>query len=230
MIHQLTIEEISIDVERKKIKSLRIVIYPQTGKVRLAAPWWVSDETVRSYAISKLSWIKEHRNRLIVRKPQPVYEYVSGESHFYNGNPYLLEVIPSLGRPKVELEHATLKLFIRTNNTKHQRSALLAEWYRERMKAQLPALITTWESRMGVEVREWGIKQMRSRWGSCNVRAHRIWLSLALAKKPVRCLEYVLVHEMAHLLVPNHSAQFKALMNTFLPQWKMLRQELKHEG
>jgi hypothetical protein len=152
---------------------------------------------------------------------------VSGERHFYDGKQYVLEVVPRNGKPNVALDDVTLKLFVRKNHTRRQRAMAIAQWYRERLQEQLPVIIEKWEKRMGVEVREWGIKRMKTRWGSCNVRAHRIWLNLELAKKPSRCLEYVLVHEMAHLLEPNHSKRFASFMSEFLPQWKLLKKELK---
>ncbi|HVN47912.1 MAG TPA: SprT family zinc-dependent metalloprotease [Bacteroidota bacterium] len=227
-MHQrpLIIENISIDVERKNIRSIRIAVYPRTGRVRLAAPHWVSEETLQAYAISRLPWIKKHRKRLMCKEPRAAYEYVSGEHHFYNGHPYLLEVVSSDRSHGAALENSTIKLFTGKVTTRHQRSEILAEWYRSQMKAQLPAMIAAWEPRMGVQVKELGIKRMKTRWGSCNIRTQRIWLNLELAKKSVQCLEYVLVHEMAHLLVPNHSMEFKTLMNTFLPNWKLLKQEL----
>lgn len=228
-ISRLTIENISIDVERKNIRSIRLAIYPQTGRVRLSAPRWVSEESLRMYAASRLPWIKKHRNKIANRSPRPTYEYVSGEYHFYNGDRYLLEVIPSGGRRGVLLEDSTMKLFAEQEATKHERGVILAEWYRDQLKVQLPSLISLWEERMGVRVREWGIKRMKTRWGSCNVRAQRIWLNLELAKRSHRCLEYVLVHEMAHLLEPNHSKRFAALMTRFLPGWKFLKEELKNE-
>jgi predicted metal-dependent hydrolase len=227
LVQQLIIENISIDVERKNIGSLRLVVYPPTGRVRLAVPLWLNDEALRSYVVSKLSWIKKHQKKIAARKPQAVYEYISGEKHLYNGNQYVLDVIPHNGKSRVVAEDRTLKLFVRKNNTKRQRATILAEWYRAQLKEQIPGLIKTWETRMGVEVRAWGIKRMKTRWGSCNIRAQRIWLNLELAKSPVRCWEYVLVHEMAHLIERNHSKRFAALMSEFLPPWKLLKEELK---
>ena len=228
-MQQLVIDKICIEVERKNIKSLRLAVYPQTGRIRLAAPLWLSDEVLRAYAVSKLSWIKKHQHRIAVREPQTVQEYISGEQHLYNGIRYTLEVIPHSRKSEVVLEDVTMRLFIHANNSKRQRAAVLSEWYRERLKEQIPALISLWETRMGVDVRSWGIKQMKTRWGSCNTRAQRIWLNLELAKKPTRCMEYVLVHEMAHLLEPNHSKRFKDLMSKFLPHWKLLKEELKKQ-
>ena len=124
----MIIEDISIDVERKNIRSVRLAVYPQTGRVRLAAPLWMSEESLRMYAASRLPWIKKHRNKLIPKKPQPTYEYVSGEHHFYNGDRYMMEVFSSDKAQGVVLDHSTMKLFARKAATKHQRSAILAEW------------------------------------------------------------------------------------------------------
>jgi predicted metal-dependent hydrolase len=226
-MQQLVIENISIDVERKNIRSLRLAVYSQTGRVRLAAPLWLSDEVLHLYIISKLPWIKRHQEKIALQKPRPIREYISGEHHSYNGMRYVLQVVFRRGKPTVTLEGAVLHLFVPENYTKRQRTAVMAQWYREQLQGQIPMLIEKWEKRMQVEVREWGIKRMKTRWGSCNIRAHRIWLNLELAKKPGRCLEYVLVHELVHLLERNHTKRFAALMSEFLPQWKLLKEELK---
>lgn len=223
---QIVVESVPIDVVRKNIKGLRLVIYPQTGRVRLSAPLWLSDDAIRLYAISKLSWIKKHQKRFESRKPQAAQIYTSGEYHEYSGSRFMLAVVPYAGKPKVVLDHTELKLFVRENSTKHYRAKVLDEWYRDRLKEQIPDLIRAWEKRIGVDVAAWGIKQMKTRWGSCNIRARRIWLNLELAKKPTRCLEYVVVHEMVHLLERNHSRRFAALMSGFLPQWRSLKEEL----
>jgi hypothetical protein len=225
-MHQIVVANIAIDVIRKDIKNLHLAVYPPTGRVRIAAPLRLEDEALRFFAISKLSWIKKHQRRFASQERQSEREYVSGESHFYNGKRYILEVIFHSAKPKIVLGHKKLKLLVRENNTKHQRAMVLAEWYRERLKEQIPSLIDKWGKRMGVEVRAWGIKQMKTRWGTCNARAQRIWLNLELAKKSDRCLEYVLVHEMVHLLERKHSDRFIALMNEFMPQWRSQKEEL----
>ena len=225
-MHQIIVANIAIDVVRKDIKNLHLAVYPPTGRVRIATPLRLSDEALRLFAISKLSWIKKHQKRFASQERQTEREYVSGESHYYNGKRYILEVIFDNAKPKVVLGHKKLKLFVRESNTKHQRAAVLAEWYRERLKEQIPSLIEKWKKRTGIEVRSWGIKQMKTRWGTCNVRAQRIWLNLELAKKPIRCLEYVLVHEMIHLSERKHTERFIALMTEFIPQWRSHKEEL----
>ncbi len=223
---EFVVENITISVVRKNIKSLRLSIYTQTGKVRLAAPLWLSDDALRMYALSKLSWIRKHQKRLESRKPQAAQAFVSGEYHEYSGGRFILEVVPHTGKPRVVLDHSMLKLFVKDSSTKHYRANVLAGWYRDRIKEQIPGLIEAWEKRIGVEVAAWGIKRMKTRWGSCNIRARRIWLNLELAKKPARCMEYVVVHEIVHLLERNHSKRFAALMTQFLPQWRSLKEEL----
>jgi predicted metal-dependent hydrolase len=225
-MHQIVVANIAIDVIRKDIKNLHLAVYPPAGRVRIAAPFRFSDEALRLFAISKLSWIKKHQRKFAGQERQTEREYVSGESHYYNGKRYILEVFYYKAKPKVVLGHKKLKLFVRESNTKHQRARVLTEWYRERLKEQIPSLIEKWEKRMEVKIHAWGIKQMKTRWGTCNARARRVWLNLELAKKSARCLEYVLVHEMVHLLERKHSERFIVLMNEFMPQWRSQKEEL----
>jgi predicted metal-dependent hydrolase len=225
---QIVLDSIPIDIIRKNIKGLRLAVY-RTGEVRLSAAFWLSDGAVREYAASKLSWIRKHREKLLLQKPVAAQLFVSGESHDYGGCRYVLEVVPHTAKPKIILDGTTLKLFVRESSTKHRRAEVLAGWYRERLKEKIPGMIAKWEERTGVEVYEWGIKRMKTRWGSCSIRAHRIWLNLELAKKPDRCLEYVVVHEMVHLLERNHSKRFYARMTEFLPEWKSLKEELNNK-
>lgn len=195
--------------------------------MRIATPLRVNDEAVRLFAISKLGWIKKHQVKFDAQERQSAREYVSGESHYYRGERYLLNVIYQKGVPKVIVRNKKyIDLYVRPGSTLAQRRRVITEWYRQQLKAEIPALIAKWQKVIGVEIAECGIKQMKTRWGTCNVTARRIWLNLELAKKPEHCLEYVIVHELVHLLERRHNERFVALMSQFMPQWRTYREEL----
>jgi predicted metal-dependent hydrolase len=226
-MHQITVSGIVIDVVRKNIKNLHLSVHPPTGRVRIAAPLRVNDEAVHLFAISKLSWIKQHRVRFDAQERQSAREYVSGESHYWQGERYLLNVIYQKGAPQVVVRNKKyIDLSVRPGSNLAQRQRVMTEWYRRQLKAEIPALIVKWQNVMGVQVAEYGIKQMKTRWGTCNVPARRIWLNLELAKKPAHCLEYVVVHELVHLLERHHNDRFVAFMSKFLPPWRLYREEL----
>lgn len=226
-MHQITVQDLVVDVVRKNIKNLHLGVYPPAGRVRVAAPLRVDDEAVRLFTISKLGWIKRQQAKFLGQERQSAREFVSGESHYFKGNRYLLDVIYQDGPPQVVVRNKTrLELQVRPGSDRSQREQVLLGWYRQQLKEEIPALIAKWEAVMGVEVAEWGVKQMKTKWGTCNIEARRIWLNLALVKKPGHCLEYVVVHEMVHLLERHHNAKFTAHLSTFLPQWRLLREEL----
>ena len=168
--------------------------------------------------------------RRVYYRPQKS-KFVSGETHYYNGVPYLLNVIYRQGFPKVELRSdGYMDLYVREGSTIDQREKTMTEWYRKKLKAKLPSMVAKWEGIIGVKINEHNVKQMRTRWGTCNVKARRIWLSLELAKKPEHCLEYVVVHELAHLLERKHDARFKSNMDSFMPQWRSIKKELNQRS
>lgn len=215
---------------RKAIKNLHLGVYPPNGRVRVAAPLAVSDEAVRLAVVGKLGWIKRQKARFDTQPRQSEREMVSGESHYYLGRRYRLSVVENAGVSGVVLRNrSTMELQVSPGSNTVQRKRVLQQWYRQRLKELLPALIEKWQRIMGVELSEWGIKQMKTKWGTCNPVAKRIWLNLELAKKPVRCLEYILVHELAHLIERTHNERFLAIMNRHLPQWRHHRQQLNAE-
>jgi predicted metal-dependent hydrolase len=187
----------------------------------------VDDEAVRLAVISRLAWIKRQQAKYQDQERQSAREYVSGESHYYQGNRYLLNVVYHDAPPKVVIRNkTTLDLFVRTGSDTAQRERVLLAWYRQQLKHMIPPLIAKWEAIIGVEIADWGVKQMKTKWGSCNIEARRIWLNLELIKKPAHCLEFIMVHEMVHLLERNHNDRFIAHMDQFMPQWRFLRDEL----
>ena len=225
-MEQIVISNIKIDVVKKDIKNLHLAVYPPTGRVRIAAPLKTKNETIRLFAVSKLGWIKRHQRTFEGQVRESAREFTSGESHYFNGKRYLLKITEHNAIARVELHHKRIELFIKHNSTSKQRAKVLKDWFREQLKAQIPNLVKKWEARMGVQLNDWGVKQMKTKWGTCNIEAKRIWLNLELAKKPGRCLEYIIVHEMVHLLERHHNDYFVAHMDRFLPQWKTIKKEL----
>ena len=223
---RINLGDISIDVFYKDIKNIHLSVHPPSGRVRMSSPKRISLDTLRVFAISKLSWIKKQQQRMKSQEREAQRDYVTRESHYYLGKRYLLNVIEHNYPPKVEIKHDTIELYIRPDTPREKRQSILNEWYRERLKEIIPPHIEKWEKVMKVNVNEWAIKRMKTRWGTCNTKAKRVWINLELAKKPIHCLEYIIVHEMVHLLERKHNDKFKTYMNQFLPQWKQNRQEL----
>jgi predicted metal-dependent hydrolase len=218
---------IEVEVLRKDIKNLHLSVRPPDGDVRVSAPRCMDDEAVRLALAAKLEWIRKKRRLFEESERQPEREMVSGESHYFRGRRYRLEVEERDGAPRVALAGERIRMSVRPGADLGARERALNDWYRRHVKDEIPALVGKWEPVMGVSVAEWGVKRMKTRWGSCNVGARRIWLNSELAKKPPRCLEYVLVHEMAHLLERGHGDRFKALMHRFLPSWRLRQAELE---
>jgi predicted metal-dependent hydrolase len=224
--HTLSVSGVQVSVVRKAIKNLHLGVYPPDGRVRVAAPLAVSDATVRVAVIGKLPWIKRQRASFSHQARESRRELVSGESHFYRGRRYRLQVIEGEAPPHMKVLGQRLVMHVRAGWTVEDRDRLLQRWYRDRLRAQVPALLAKWQPILGVRVTEVGIKHMRTKWGSCNGKAHRIWLNRELMKKSPSCLEYVLVHELVHLVVPNHGDRFLALMDRHLPTWRRRRADL----
>ena len=226
-MHKIKVSGLVVDVVRKNIKNLHLAVYPPTGRVRVAAPLRVSDEAVRLAVITRLGWIKRQQAKFSGQDRQSEREYVTGESHYFQGQRYRLNVIYQDSPAHVSIRNnRTIDLFVRDESDTAQRQRVLLTWYRQQLKLMLPPLIKRWERTIGVKVADSGVKHMKTKWGTCNVQAHRVWINLELAKKPVQCLEYILVHEMVHLLERHHNDQFTVLMDRFLPSWRLCRDEL----
>lgn len=226
-MYQISVSDLVIDVDRKDIKNIHLGVYPPDGRVRIAAPLRVNDEAVRLFAISKISWIKKHQANFKAQERQSKREFVSGESHYFQGKRYLLNVIYHQGKSKVQVRNNTyIDLYVREGSDEAQRQKVMMNWYRQQLKKAIPLLIEKWAAILDVPVNDWGVKQMKTKWGTCNIEAKRIWLNLELAKKAPNCLEYVVVHEMTHLLERHHNERFTMLMNRFLPDWRFYKDEL----
>ena len=223
----LTASHIEIEVVRKDIKNMHLAVYPPTGRIRLAAPLKTDSEVMRLFAISKIGWIKKHIKNFKLQPRESAKEFISGESHYFLGKRYLLQVLPHKGPSSIKIKGLkTIHLFAKPTSTKEQRAHLMKEWYRQELKKILPYIIAKWEKVIGASCNDWGVKHMRTKWGACNVDEKRIWLNLELAKKPLICLEYIVVHELVHLLERNHNDRFVIYMNKFMPQWQLHREEL----
>jgi len=225
--HQIVVSGLSVSIVRKAIKNLHLGVYPPHGRVRAAAPLCVSDDSVRLAVIGKLRWIKRQQAKFEAQPRQSVREMVSGESHYFLGQRYRLRVSKQAGAAKVVVRNkSTIELHMRRELNAEQRERVLQCWYRQQLKELIPPLLEKWQTALGVQVDDWAIKKMKTKCGSCNARAQRIWLNLELAKKPVQCLEYIIVHELIHLIERHHSEAFQALMDNILPLWRQSRAEL----
>jgi predicted metal-dependent hydrolase len=222
----MEISGIKVEVIKKKIKNMHLSVLPPLGRVRISAPIGTSDETIKLFAIKKIGWIKKQIQKFESQPRQSEREYVSGESHYLWGRRYRLELKYTKKANKVETKGNKLVLTVREASTQEQREKIMNEWYRAELKAKLPALIEKWEKIIGVKTNDFGVKNMRTRWGTCNVKDKRIWINLQLAKKPVACLEYIVVHELVHLLEKNHTPVFIEYMDKFLPGWRVAKDEL----
>ena len=225
-MQELQLGNITIDVEKKDIKNIHLSVYPPNGKVRIAAPEYMELDTIRVFAINKLEWVKKQQATFKNQVRETPREYIEKESHYFQGERYLLNVIEHDAKPKVLLNHNTIELYVRPNTSTEKRKSILDEWYRAEMKKIIPPLLKKWENKIGVKANDFGIKQMRTKWGSCNIISKRIWLNLELAKKPSICMEYILVHELVHLLERNHNDRFIRFMNEFMPKWRFHKDEL----
>jgi predicted metal-dependent hydrolase len=226
MTLQIELGDIPVDVVLKDIKNVHLSVYPPTGRVRISAPRRMSLDTIRVFAISKLDWIKQQQAKLREQERETTRDYVDRESHYVWGKRYLLTVIESDEPPSIELEHRRMILGVRPGTGEEKRQSLVEAWYRDQLKEAVPPLLARWEPVLGVSVERWFVQRMKTKWGSCNPKARTIRLNTELAKKPPECLEYIVVHELAHLLEPTHNARFVALMDRFLPKWQFHRRVL----
>ncbi len=231
---RVVIGDISVDVVLKDIRNIHLSVHPPAGRVRLSAPVGMDINTLRLYAISRLGWIKKQQRKLCGQERETPREYLNRESHYLWGKRYLLKIVEREAPSAVDVQHSAIVLYIRPDASQEKKQSVLDAWYRKQLKAAIPDLLASWEKRVGVRVNEFGIKKMKTKWGTCNPDARRIWVNLELSKKPKECLEYIVVHEMVHLLENHHNERFMALMDDILPKWRSLRDDLnrlpvKHE-
>lgn len=228
MATRLKLGDITADVILKDIKNVHLSIYPPTGRVRISAPMRMSLDTIRIFAISKLDWIKKQQQKLRQQERETPREYLNRESHYVWGRRYLLTVVEGDAAPGVELRHGKMLLRVRPGADGEKKHAIMEAWYREQIKKAVPPMISLWEPIIGVRVARFFVQRMKTKWGGCSPGTRSIRLNTDLARKPIESLEYIVIHEMVHLLEPTHSARFVRLMDRFLPKWQFLRQQLNH--
>lgn len=222
----LTVRGINVDVVYKDIKHLHIGVYPPLGRVRVAAPRRLDDDQVRLAVIGRLPWINKQRERLRSAERQSKREMVTGESHFVWGVRHRLKVIERPGQAHVEIEGGRLLLYVHAGTDADTRLELLQRWQREQLRERIPSLIDTWQQIVGRSVNRWSIRRMKTKWGSCNRETGHLWFNLELAGKHPDLLEYIVVHEMTHLIERGHGERFTQLMDQFMPDWPRHRDEL----
>ena len=217
---------ISLDVVHKNIKNVHLSVHPPMGRVTISAPLQMALDTIRLFSISKLGWIRKQQHKLKNQSREASRDYVNRESHYYLGQRYLLKIVEVSTAQRVILKHDTIELHMKAGSSRKQREALIQAWYRQQLKEIAMPYVSKLEKRIGVAVGEVSVRSMKTKWGTCNIAKKRVWLNTELAKKSVESVEYVLVHEMVHLLERNHNERFIAHMNKFLPKWRHLRGEL----
>lgn len=222
MENRIVVSDINIEVQKKNIKNIHLSVLPPDGKVRISVPLSAKEETIRLFAISKIGWIKKQIDKFQNQQRQTEREYVSGESHYVWGRRYRMEIRHN-NRNNVEIKGNKLILTVREFSTTQQREKIMTEWYRKQLKEKLPELVEKWEEIIGVKAETVRVKNMLTRWGTCNTKDKRIWINLQLAKKPIECLEYVIVHELVHLLEKSHNSVFVDYMDKFLPDWRVTK-------
>ncbi|MBT1073940.1 M48 family metallopeptidase [Geobacter grbiciae] len=226
MTTTIQIGELSIRVTKKNIKNVHLSVHPPDGHVTLAAPTGTRLEVARAYAISKLGWIREQQAKLKNQARETHRQFVERESHYLWGRRYLLSVNEQDRKPSVKLDHKRITLNVRPGSSSEKRADVLHEWHKALLHQVVPGIITAWETKLGVKVAGYFLQRMKTKWGSCNHRAGHIRINTELVKKPKDLLEYVIVHEMVHLIEKTHSARFVALLDEYYPTWREARSEL----
>ena len=230
-ITPLIFDSLEVELVRKNIKHLHLRVVPPSGQVKVSAPHSMKLKTIRSFVDSKLEWIEKKQKNLRSAVDESPVEYIDGERHYFDGKPCLLQILESESKQKASLLDSNLDglrilLEVRPGSTVEEKQSVLDSWYRQELEGKLARLLTCWEERMNVSVRKLSIRRMKTRWGSCTPGSRSIRINLDLIKKPPQCLEYILVHELAHLIEPSHNSRFYSIMDRYLPHWRLLREEL----
>ena len=223
---QIEISGIKIYVQKKNIKNLHLVVVPPDGKIRVSAPMHLSDESITMFVRTKLGWIKNQQEKFNLQPRQSKREYVSGETLYLWGKQYFLQVEYSYKGNSLVLNGNKAILTVRKESTVKQREHFVNEWYRKHLKEEIARLLPKWEKITGLACSSWQTKYMTTRWGSCNTKTKKIWFNLQLAKKPIDCLEYIILHELSHTKVKNHNSDFIAILDQYMPNWKGIKEQL----
>jgi predicted metal-dependent hydrolase len=226
MTETIRLGDVEIAVTRKAVKHVHLSVHPPAGHITLVAPTGTRLEVARAYAISKLGWIRDQQAKLLAQARETPRQFVERETHYLWGRRYLLSVVEQDAKPAVKQDHRRITLAVRPGSTLAKREEVMQEWHRALLHAAVPALIEKWEARLGVKVSGYFLQRMKTKWGGCNHRAGNIRLNTELVKKPKDLLEYVVVHEMLHLVEPTHNERFVALLEQHFPTWRDARAEL----
>lgn len=226
MFSQLQLGGLQVAVVRKKIRNLHLSVHPPDGHVKISAPVRLSEESIRLFAISKIGWIRKQQAKILGQEREPPREFKELETHWVWGNRCRLHVVEENRAPSVTLDHDSLVLRVRTGSTMPQRQAVAEDWYRRQIREAAAPLIAKWEPVLGVKVEKVFVQKMKTLWGSCNSRRRTVRINSELAKKPRECLEYIIVHELAHILERSHGPRFVALMDRHLPNWRYFKAHL----
>lgn len=226
MTETIELGDVSIALTRKDVKHVHLAVHPPTGRVTLVAPRTTRTEAARAYAITKLGWIRNQRQQLSAQAREAPRQFIERESHYLWGRRYLLSVEEVDAKPAVKLSHRRLTLQVRPGTTADRRAEVMHDWHRAQLHAVLPGLIAKWQGKLGVQAAGYFLQRMKTKWGSCNPRQGNIRINTELVKKPRDLLEYVVVHELAHLVEPSHNERFLAILERHWPQWRESRAEL----
>jgi hypothetical protein len=225
----IKVGDLAVEVTKKDIKNIHLGVYPPVGRVRLSAPLASDNEKIRLFIVSKIPWIRKNQRKFINKERQSLREYISRESHYFQGRRYLLNLdIAPNNKNTVLLKKSVIQLKLKEQFDTQKRKEILESWYRETLRERLTPFIKKWENQLGVISKEWKIKKMKTKWGSCNQDARRVWFNLELAKVDDYCIDYVVMHELAHLKVRNHGKQFIQILNTNMSDWEHRRAQLNN--
>lgn len=226
MTETIQLGDITIAMTRKDIKNVHLSVHPPSGRVTLVAPLATRPEVARAYAASKIGWIRDQQAKLLGQARETPRQFVERESHYLWGRRYLLSIVEKDVKPSVRLDHRRITLTVRPGSSPAKREEVMQEWHRSLLHEAVPPLIRKWEAKLGVEVAGYFLQRMKTKWGGCNPRQRNIRLNTELVKKPKDLLEYVVIHEMVHLIEPKHSERFVAKMTEYYPTWRDARAEL----
>lgn len=224
----LVFNDIEIELTFKSIKNIHLSVHPPFGRVTLSAPAHIDREQLRVYLTTKLSWIRKEQKKIRLQEREPQHLFISGESHYLFGKRYLLKITEATSRPKVILHHSKIELVVPFNSSQIYREEKLYQWYRKQLRKVLQDIIDKQSTIMNVCPQKYGIRKVKTKWGSCNDSAQSLWFNIELVKKPIECIEYIVIHELVHLLERHHNKNFVTLMNKYLPNWQ-LRKKLLNE-
>ncbi|MCP4702527.1 MAG: M48 family metallopeptidase [Gammaproteobacteria bacterium] len=222
----IKLHDLDVEIVQKDIKNVHLSVYPPNGRVKVSAPQSMAEETIRVFVISKLPWIKKQRQKFRAQERETPREYLERESHYLWGKRYLLKVVHKNIPPAVQLQHSKIVLQLRPGADAAKKAAVLDAWYRKQLKREIAPLMEKWEKKLCVSAARVIVRKMKTKWGSCTPRSKIIRINLELAKKPAACLEYIVVHELTHLIEPAHNSRFTGLLDKHLPKWRFDREEL----